>query len=149
MPANHAEEQELARRQRHIEEMQEKLGRLAGGQLHMGFAPDCPEEIQESFLENVIAFEEQNERPLFDALVEGGVQLPPPNELEDTRLGAKLWEVIRAMSLLGHYLCNTDHLSDRELYRRLWTDTLREPTTMMPQNPNFACHIDLVGSGSE
>ncbi len=145
---DHTEEQEHERRQQHIEELMEKLEKLAGGPVPMGFSPDCPDEIRERFLEQVLAFEEQDEKPLFDALVESGVQLTPPEELTDDQLGPKLWEVIRAMSLLGHYLYNTNHLSDRQLYQLLWTDTLRVPTTFIPHDPYFACHTDLVGSGS-
>lgn len=44
---------------------------------------------------------------------------------------------------------HTDHLSDRQLYEELWGEILREPTVLMPDNPDFACHIDMTGSGSE
>jgi hypothetical protein len=43
----------------------------------------------------------------------------------------------------------TDHLSDRELYTHLWTDSLREETKAMPLAPNSAYHIQLLGSYSE
>ena len=65
-------------------------------------------------------------------------------QLKDT-----LWEVIHALAGLGTYLHSTDHLSDRELYTHLWSESLREPTVIMPENPDFAYHIDLVGSGSD
>ncbi len=142
------EEKELERRSRHIEELTEKLKRLGGESPLIGFDPDCPDEAREKFLEQVIKFEGLEDRPLFDALLEGGVQMPRPEELDDRDLTGKLWEVIRAMELFGHFLHHTDHLSDRELYRVLWTDTLREPTTVMPENPEFACFIDIIGSGS-
>ena len=60
-----------------------------------------------------------------------------------------MWEVIRGLALLGAYLHNTDHLSDRELYEYLWTDALREPAVLQPTDPDFAYHFDLIGSGSE
>ncbi len=145
----HSRAQEHERRQQHIEELKQKLERLAGEPVAMGFAPDCPDEIAEKFLESVLAVEEQRERPLFEALKESGVELPPPGDLEGANLNAKLWEVIRAMALSGVYLSHTDHLSDRALYERLWSDTLRERMILMPQDRDFACHIDLIGSGSE
>ena len=52
-------------------------------------------------------------------------------------------------SLLGTFLHNTNHLSDRELYTELWQEELREPTVLMPENAAFAWHIDMIGSGSE
>ena len=53
------------------------------------------------------------------------------------------------MARLGRYLSSTDHLSDRELYERLWTDILREPTSVCPDDPSMSCHIDLLGGCSD
>jgi len=149
MRTKKARDRQWLERQQHIEELREKLKRLPGGLLSLGFSEDCPPEIEEKFLEHVLAFEQAAEVPLFNELVKRGVQLPAPAELDDAQLGAKLWEVIQAMASLGAYLYNTDHLSDRELYHCLWTEILPEPTTLMPQNPNFSQHIDIVGTGSE
>jgi len=41
------------------------------------------------------------------------VALPPPDELSDSELSVKLWEVINMLALLGTFLHSTDHLSDR------------------------------------
>jgi hypothetical protein len=136
-------------RKRRIEELKEQIQRISGIPDCVHISPDCPEGIAQSFLQQVLDFETRQERPLFDALVECGVPLPAPEDVPDEQLHARLWEVIHAMARLGHYLHNTDHLSDHELYLRLWNDTLREPTTIVPECPSFACHIDLVGSGSD
>jgi len=77
------------------------------------------------------------------------MELPAPEELADSQLTAKLWEVIRGLAMLRMFLYNTDHLSDRELYEKLWHEVLREENPVMPVNENSACHIDLVSSGSE
>jgi hypothetical protein len=53
------------------------------------------------------------------------------------------------MASIGMYLDSTDHLSDRELYVRLWTDVLRQPTELDPDDRGAAWHIDLVGRGSD
>jgi hypothetical protein len=58
--------------------------------------------------------------------------------MSESQLSAKLDELVRHMALLGIYLSSTDHLSDRELYRRLWAELLREPATLMPHNPDYA-----------
>lgn len=73
----------------------------------------------------------------------------PPDELDDTQLSAKLWDVIHALAVHRVFLHNTDHLSDRELYAYLWEDELREPMVLMPENSAYSCHIDILGSGSE
>jgi len=64
-------------------------------------------------------------------------------------LTVALSEAIRGMAALGMYLYSTDHLSDRELYARLWNDVLREPTPLLPYDDNGEWHVDLVSSGSE
>jgi hypothetical protein len=136
-------------RRQHIEELKARIDQISGTRDSSHISPDCPDEITEKFLEHVLAFEETPQRSLFEALRRNGIVLPPPECLDESEVNSKLWEVIFGMSLLGHYLYNTDHLSDPDLYRCLWTEILPEPTTLMPQNPKFACHIDLVGSGSE
>ncbi|NLT32674.1 MAG: hypothetical protein GXX81_04470 [Acidobacteria bacterium] len=104
---------------------------------------------EELFEQEMCFMEGVGGRPLFDLLEEGGVTLPAPETLDDGALYAKLWEVIRAMALLGHYLSSTDHLSDRELYERLWSEILREPACIPPVGSRAACQIDILGGGSD
>jgi hypothetical protein len=109
---------------------------------------DDPKDLKEAFYDYVAAYESREPRSLLDVLAESGVILPPPEELDDAQINAKLWELIQGLSLVGTFLHNTDHLSDRELYTELWNEELREPTVLMPEDTAFACHIDMVGSGS-
>ena len=134
-------------RQQRIKELRKKLEKFLPIETYV--SPDCPPEVEEKFLQHILAFEDADPVSPFDELAKSGLQLPPPQELEDAELHSKLWDVIRAMTLLGCYLHNTDHLSDRELYERLWTDLLREPTTLILDNPDFACHIDIIGGCSQ
>ncbi len=136
-------------RRRHIDEMEEKLERHFGHHTSPVVAPDDTSESAERFLEQILAMEGVDEVPLFDVLVSGGTSLPPARDLDDVQVTVKLWEVIHNMALLGHYLTRTDHLSDRELYELLWNETLREPTSILPSDPDFCCHIDLLGGWSE
>jgi hypothetical protein len=110
---------------------------------------DEPDDIEEEFQDRMAAYEREEPRPLSVVLPEAGVALPAPDELDALQLSAKLWELINGLALLGTFLHNTNHLSDRQLYAELWTDTLREPTVLMPDEPAFTFHIDMVGSGSE
>lgn len=109
---------------------------------------DDPKDLKEAFLDNVAAYESREPEPLLDVLEESGVALPPPEDLDDSQISAKLWELIQGLSLAGTFLHNTDHLSDRELYTELWREELREPTVLMPENTAYGWHIDMVGSGS-
>ncbi len=84
-----------------------------------------------------------------EVIENAGVSLPPPDSLKDEELAAKLQEVIQKLALLHVFIEQTDHLSDRELYTHLWTDSLREETPALPLIANSAYHIQLLGSGSE
>jgi hypothetical protein len=117
--------------------------------MHVFESEDCPVELREQFWEQVVAYEEAEWTTHFDELVEAGMVLPVPDELDDAQLSLKLGEVIQGLALLHCYLYNTDHLSDRELYEQLWHEALREEGPHMPVNEDSAWHVDLVGSGSD
>ena len=135
-------------RKRHIEEMKDKLKRHLGNpeSLYLGEFKSLKEE--EEFLEHVVFMEGVEEQPLFDQLKKAGVRLPHPEDMNDSQLHTKLWEVINSMALLGHFLSSTDHLSDRQLYESLWHEILREPATICPENSTASCHIDILGGCS-
>jgi hypothetical protein len=112
-------------------------------------SPDLPADVQEQFWKHVLAFEDAPEVVPFDLLVNFGVSLPAPDDLDDGHLTTRLWEVIHAMADLGLVLDFTNHLSDRELYARLWNDVLREPTQLDPEDTLSVLHIDVSWSPSD
>ena len=149
MPKKPIETKEDADRQEHIRELQRRAEEFVGGELSFFESEEISQELREQFWDSVVAFEKTEWITSFDLLVQGGMELPAPEELADSQLTAKLWEVIRGLAMLRMFLYNTDHLSDRELYEELWHEVLREENPAMPVNENSACHIDLVSSGSE
>lgn len=141
-------EQDQKRRQ-HIQEMKEKLQRHCGESGFVFGGNFTSLEQEERFLQQILFMEEVDAEPLFGLLEKGGIPLPQPSLLDDEQLHAKLWEAINGMALLGCYLANTDHLSDRQLYELLWTDLLREPTAVCPHDPAVSCEIDILGGCGE
>ncbi len=129
--------------------LQRRAEAFVGDELALFESEQLSQELQEQFWGRVAVFEAAEWGTSFDQLVQGGMELPAPEELDDSQLTAKLWEVIRGMAMLRMFLYNTDHLSDRELYQELWHEVLQEGIPNMPRNENSACHIDLVSSGSE
>jgi len=143
--SKHAAEEDTKSR---IRKLKKKVEALTGEPVVSAGTGDLPPEIEEQFWEQVLEFEQTKPVSPFEILVNGGTTLPPPDQLDDAQLPAKLWELIQGMALLGVYLHSTNHFSDRELYEYLWKDALRETTLLQPSNPDFACHIDPVSSGS-
>ncbi len=119
-----------------------------GGNLSVS-SGDIPADLEEEFLKQVLEYEKAKPITLIQLLGNAGLTVAAPDNLNDTEIGPKLWEVIRGMASLGAYLLNTNHLSDRELYEYLYNEGLREEATLFPENPAYAYIIDLTGSGSE
>jgi hypothetical protein len=92
--------------------------------------------------------QEEGERPI-DVLRNNGISIPDERDLDDDSLHARLWEIINAMEAAGMVLESTDHLSDRQLYRYLVTDALREETILPAPGSAGRWHISPIGGGSE
>ena len=133
----------------HIEEMKAELEELAGEQMIMHTEGALSPELEEQFLDNVLAFERAEEVTHKELLARDGVALPPPRELDDDALALKLIEVIHSLAEHRIFLEHTNHFSDRELYTHLWEDALNEWGPILPPNNPMNCHLDLVGSGSD
>jgi hypothetical protein len=84
----------------------------------------------------------------FEQLTAAGVELPEPDALAEADTRRKLWEVIAGLAALRVFLDDTDHLSDRELYAKLWHDYLRGET---PANNEigFNTQLGLMPDGVE
>jgi hypothetical protein len=132
-----------------INELREAAREAAGGEMTSSENPETPPEITEQFWANVVAYEQADQTCHFLQLEQDGVELPPPEELSDEQLNAKLWEAIHALAKRNVFLSQTDHWSDRELYERLWHDALREVTMDFPPGSGWNCHIDFLSSGSD
>ena len=133
-----------------INELKEKAQELTGGQAFSAESEDAPPELLEAFWRTVVDIESGGWTSARLQLEEDGVALPPPEELDDEQVTAKLWEIIHRLAEHRTYFYQTNHLSDRELYETLWCDTLDEASPDMGElSTQGACVIDMVGSGSE
>jgi hypothetical protein len=127
-------------------QLREKIESMGG---IVGMGSGLPPELEEKFLEHVLACEAEEEGPpLLDHLTAAGVDVPQPDQIDDAALGAKLHEVFEALARLRVYLRSTDHLSDRELYRYLCEEMLVQPTSISSAPDSF-WHFDVIGSGSD
>ena len=133
-----------------INELKEKAHELTGEEMVSFESDDCPPEIREAFWQNVVNVESGGWTTARKQLEKDGVKLPPPEELDDTQVTTKLWEIIHQLVKHHTFFYNTNHLSDRELYEELWQESLNEEfPDMLVASPTGAYIIDMVGSGSE
>ncbi len=70
-------------------------------------------------------------------------------ELSNEELGLKLNELIYTLEKRNTFLDFTDHLSDRELYTKLFHESLEEWTPDLPPGSQINCHISLVGDNED
>ena len=131
-----------------IEKMKRELDDLADGSMISGGFGEVSREIEETFLTRICEFEKATWDTNFNRLVQRGVEMIPPAELDETSLYAKLHDVLRVLAEVGCFLENTDHLSDRELYTWLWAEALREETPDLSQLGG-AWHISPIGGCDE
>lgn len=137
-----AETDRLIRRDRLRQEIQD-LGGLVGG------AND--EEVSEhelAFLERVVAWETGPRSTHRAWLARHGQNFVPPAELAGPRRGIELGRLIHALAGARVFLCRTDHLSDAELYTRLWSEVLPEECPDAARGPDDAWVWDFADAGS-
>lgn len=107
---------------------------------------DVIEELER--LDRFFGGDEPGEVPL-DVLRQAGIEIPDDDAaLSDEAIAAKLSEIAKALFTYGMVLEQTDHLSDRELYRWLVADILREETILSTDGLS-TWHVSPIGGGSE
>lgn len=143
------EDLDRRRLQQRLVELRNQLAEISGGEHQFGPAGEGLGLEQEiAFLEHIIAFETAPLTTWFELLGESGYDMPEPANLSDAEIGLEVWQVIQRLSELRAYLYNTNHLSDRQLYEYLYHDGLRQETQRIPDDPDSAYHLDVIGSGS-
>jgi hypothetical protein len=105
---------------------------------------EIPPDIKETNLEDVIAFESVGSGPsLFEGLQARGVELPPPDQLDEDQSAQKAHEVLQALARIRVFLIGFDHMSAREFYRTLWHQTLWEGCYIEKRIPGAHTIIDV------
>ena len=129
-----------------IAKLRQELEKLGGSALTL---ESMPADMEEEFLRQVLEYENAEPTTLFRLLENSGLEIPPPDQIDDDAVKIKLNDIVCRMATLGAYLLHTNHLTDRELYVYLYHDGLREEAVLFPENPSYSYMIDLTGSGSD
>ena len=81
-----------------LEKMKRELEDLSGESMISGSFGDLSPEMEEIFLERVCEFEKAKLDTNFNRLIQRGVEMGPPAELDDSNLHAKLQEVLQTLA---------------------------------------------------
>lgn len=85
----------------------------------------------------------------YDEIVRAGVGLPPAEVMSDEALSRTLDRLISGLAGINICVTSTDHLSDRELYRLLCDQLLREPMEIFFGSERGVTTIDVIGGCSQ
>jgi len=131
------------------EELADRLRRMADGDAFFWTSKNCPDDLRESDLEDILAFESvASGTSLFQGLQEHGVDLPPPETLNEQQSAAKVTEVLHALARLRIFLVGFDDMTARESYSTIWNQTLWEGCYIEKRNPEACTLIDVSHSMS-
>jgi hypothetical protein len=127
-----------------IKKLQENLRDLADGDASFNPSPLCPADLQEINLEDILAFESVGTGiSLFEGMQIHGMDLPPPEKLNEIQSRRKVMEVLQALAELQIFLVGFDGMSSREFYRTLWEQTLWEGCYVRKRLPGAITLIDV------
>lgn len=129
--------------------LKQQAKEAVGGEMTSWEAEDVPLEIQETYWNNIVAWEQAPWVTPADELAEEGIVPIALDKLDDGKLPTALWALIRALAERNIFLEHTDHLSDRELYTWLWKEGLCERTKTPPKGSGWNFCTGPIGSASE
>jgi hypothetical protein len=127
--------------------LEEDLKILKDGDAVFWTSHDCPADLRESNLEDILAFESvESGTSLFDGLQEHGIDLPHPEKLDEQQSAGKITEVLLALEELQVFLIGFEGMSARQFYWTLWNQTLWEGCYVKKRNPGALTIIDVSHS---
>jgi hypothetical protein len=131
-----------ATRRAHLVQQIEALG---------GFVPAAgPGEVTElelEFLQRVLATETGPYISNREWLEREGSVFVPLAELPAGSIGVELMRLVNALARARVFINYTDHLSDEELYERLWDEVLPDELPDLPRTEAEGFHWDFSGGG--
>jgi hypothetical protein len=130
-----------------VDELEEDLKRLADGEAVFWSAPGFPDQLRETCLEDILEFESIGSgTSLFVGLKDNGIDLPPPESLDEQQSAEKAREVLHALADLRVFLIGFEDMTPVEFYSTLWKQTLREGCYVKKRTPGAVTIIDVSHS---
>jgi hypothetical protein len=132
-----------------IEDLKRQILDVTSGEAKFQAVPGLPVAVEEAVLKRILWYERVSRQPLATRLAEAGITLKHPAGLDDGQIRKNLWAVIHALVALDVIVCNTDHLSDRELYVHLWNQVSSGAIAVTPDFFSRGWYLDATGMGDE
>lgn len=130
-----------------VRELEAELDQMADGDASFWNRRDCPSDLRESHLEDVRAFESLSSGPsLFEGLVANGVNLPPPEKLNQRQSAKKVLEILKALTRIQVVIIGFEHWSPKQAYAKFWQETLWEGCYVEKKTPGGLTVIDASHS---
>lgn len=127
-----------------IEELKKQLELMAGGDAEFWSSEELPPDFEESYLEDIVAFESvETGLSLFEGLKQNGIELPDPETLDEEESREKVIEILAALADLRVFIIGDDGMSGHQLYSILWKETLWEGCYVKRKNPASMTMIDV------
>jgi hypothetical protein len=149
MDEHEQESTEESREKLRVRQLLNQLDEITDGQMVFEGTTDLPAGVEVSFLEHMIRYETAPQTTWLEKLKSVGYDMPDPGQVSEPAIGLELWQVIQRLSEVRVFLYNTNHLSERALYEKLFFDLLAVDVPDLSMDEHSAYHIDLLGSGSE
>ncbi len=133
-----------------IGRLETELTRLADGEASFGpSSRNLSAEDEQTFLEDVLAFESVDKGvSLFLGLQRRGLKLPRPEGLTENQSAKKVRQIMNALLQLNIFLIGFDDMSARELYSKLYHETLWEGCYVEKRQPGAITMMDVSHSMS-
>jgi hypothetical protein len=130
-----------------LEQQIRELGGIVSAPVH-----NEASNLELEFLNRVIAWETSPVSTHRDWLARHRLVFPPPKDLTDLTWERELWRLIEALAVARVFLYRTNHLSDEELYAKLWHEVLNGDAPDFARTGGDGCHWDFAdvgGSGEQ
>jgi hypothetical protein len=84
----------------------------------------------------------------YDMLQSAGVLIVPPKDIIETcgSFTFHLNHLIHSLAALNVYLTRTNHLTDEQLYTKMWDGPLKDEVRFLPPSEGVAEYIDLFAT---
>ena len=130
-----------------VKQLEAELNQMADGDASFWNREDCPSELRESHLEDVRAFESLSSGPsLFQGLEANGVDLPPPEKLNERQCAEKVVEILDALARVQVFVVGFEQWSPKQAYTKFWEETLWEGCYVEKKTPGGITMIDASHS---